>query len=175
MEDKSNDDGGESDNNGDEINDNSNKDGFVRVHLINNTADMLAVDGSWEPTEDDDLELLVGEEDLICCHLTMDPIEESDDKDLSISDETACEPHVEILEEEVTSKFVYEDAEELFPTTEIHIKPQIMNDTGPDVDNIRPVYDKHHEHVKPTFHQEVSGADLITKQDISKKICPDFL
>ena len=66
-----------SDDDGDESNDDSNKDRFVRVHLINNVADMLVVNGSWEPTTDDELELLVGEEDVMCCHLTMDPIEES--------------------------------------------------------------------------------------------------
>ena len=175
MENKSDDDGDESDNNGDESNDNSNKDGFVRVHSINNAADMLVVDGSWEPTEDDDLELLVSEDNLVCCHLTMDPIEESDDNDLSTSDETACEPHVETLEEEATSKLVCEDAEELFPTTETHIEPQTMNDTGLDVDNIRPVRDKHHKHVNLMFHQDVSDTDLVTKQDTPKKICLNFL
>ena len=80
MEDKSNDDGDENDDNGDESDDNSNKDGFVGVHLINNTGEMLAVNGSQEPTEDDGLELLVSEKDLVCCHLTMDPIEEPVDK-----------------------------------------------------------------------------------------------
>lgn len=164
-----------SDDNGDESNDDSNKDGFVGVHLINNAADMLVVNGWWEATADDELKLLVGEEDLMCCHLTMNPIEESNDDELSTSDETAFEPHVETMEEEATSKFVCENAEELFLTTEMHIKPQTTNDTGPGVEEIRPVYDKHQEHVNPMFHQNMSDADLVTKQDSHKKIYLDFL
>ena len=46
MEDKNSDDGEENDDKGDESNNNSNKDGFVGVHLINNAANMLAVNGS---------------------------------------------------------------------------------------------------------------------------------
>ena len=175
MEYESNNDGDESDGNGDESDDDSNEDRFVGMHLINNAADMLVVDGSWEPTEDDDLESLVSEEDLVCCHLTMDPIEESDDKDLSKSDKTTCEPIVEIVEEEVNSKFVYDDTEELFLTTEVHVKDQTMNDTQLDVDNIQLVYDEHHEHSKQTFHQEVSDADLVTEPNISRILGPDFL
>ena len=46
MEDNNNDDGEDSNNKGDESDDNSNKDGFVGVHMINNAANMLAVNGS---------------------------------------------------------------------------------------------------------------------------------
>ena len=68
------------------------------------------------------------------------------------SNEMAYELHVETMKEEATSKLVCEDAEELFPTTEMHIKPQTMNDTGLGVKNIGPVYDKHQGHANPTFH-----------------------
>ena len=103
----------------------------------------------------------------------MDPSDESDDKELSISDETTCEPLVE-TDEEATSKFVYEDAKELFLTAETCAKPQLMKDTGPDVKDISPVYEEHHEHVKQTLHQEISDVNLVTTQDISNKMCPDW-
>ena len=120
------------------------------------------------PTDDDDLELLVGEEDLVCCHLTMDPIEESDDEDLSELNEISCEPIVETVKEESTSKFVYYDTEELFPARRVHIDTPTINDTQPYMDSIEPMFDEHNKHSKPTFHEEVNDEDLMTKSDISK-------
>ena len=46
MENKDSDNGEDSDNKGDVSDDNSNTDGFVGVHVINNAANMLARKGS---------------------------------------------------------------------------------------------------------------------------------
>ena len=50
----------------------------------------------------------------------MVPIKESDDEDLSQPYNITCGPIVETVEEECTLKFVYDDAEELFPTTKVY-------------------------------------------------------
>ena len=105
----------------------------------------------------------------------MDSFDESDDKEFSVSDETAHEPLVETVDEEATSKFVYKDAEELFPTAETCAEPKLMQNMEPNVEDISPVYEEHHEHVKETLHQETSDADLVTTQDTSNEMCPDFL
>ena len=104
----------------------------------------------------------------------MHPFDESGDKEFSVSDETAYEPLVETVDEEATSKFVYEDAGEPFPTAETCAKPKLMQDTGLDVKDISPVYEEHHEHMKQMLHQEMSDVDLVTTQDTSNKMCPDF-
>ena len=105
----------------------------------------------------------------------MGPFDESGDKEFSVSDETAYEPLVETVDEEATSKFVYEDAEEPFPTAETYDKPKLMQDTGLDVKDINPVYEEYHEHMKQTLHQEMSDANLVMTQDTSNKMCPNFL
>ena len=91
MENKDSDD---SDNKDDVSNDNSNKDGFVGVHVINNATNMLAIKGSWEPFADDGVESLMAQEDLICCHLTTKLFYESDDEEFSVLDEINLAEHV---------------------------------------------------------------------------------
>ena len=142
--------------------------------MINNAANMLVVNGYWEQTEDDGVESLVDKEDLMCCHLMMDPFDDSDDKEFSVSDETTYEPLVETVDEEATSKFVYKDAEELFPTADTCAEPKSMQDMEPDVEDMSPVYEEHREHTKETLHQELSDADLVITLDTSNKMCPDF-
>ena len=90
----------------------------------------------------------------------------------SVSDETTYEPLVETVDEEVISKFVYEDAEELFPTFGMCAEPKSIQGTEPDVEDISPVYEGHHEHMRETLHQELSDVDLVTTQDTSDKMCP---
>ena len=107
--------------------------------------------------------VIVGEEDLVCCHLNMNPIEESDDKDLSKLDEISCDPKVEIVEEEYTSKFVYNNSEELFPTKRVHINTPTINDMQSDMDNIELMFNDQHEHSNPMFHKEVDDEDFDDK------------
>lgn len=75
---------------------------------MNSAVAMIAAHGldeiRWEPTDDDDLESLVGEEDLVCCHFDMGSIKETDDEDLSQSDDIMCGPTVEIIEKKLYSK-----------------------------------------------------------------------
>ena len=62
----------------------------------------------------------------------------------------------------------------LFPTARVHINTPTMNDTQSDMDNIEPMFNKQHEHLKLMFHKEVDDEDQMTKADISKMLGPGF-
>lgn len=79
----------------------------------------------------------------------MAPIKESDDEDLSQPDDITCGPIVEIVEEECASQFVYNNAEELFPTAKVHIETLTTNHTIPDMNNIEPMFDEPQEQLTP--------------------------
>ena len=116
----------------------------------------------------------MAEEDLICCHLTTNPFYESDNEEFSVLDEISYEPVVETVDEEVTTKFVYKDAEEIFPTSDTSTEPKLTKDTEPDIQDVSPECEERHEHVKEMLHQEPNDADLIMRDDTSYKMCPDF-
>ena len=84
----------------------------------------------------------------MCCHLTMDPFDESGDDEFSVPDETAYKPLVDTVDEETTFKFVYKDAEEPFLTADTCAKPKSIQDTGLGIKDISPVYEGHHKHMK---------------------------
>ena len=92
----------------------------------------------------------MAEEDLICCHLTTNLFHESDNEEFSVSDEITYEPLVETVDEEVTLKFVYNDAEEPFPTANTCVEPKSMQDTGLGIKDISPVYEEHYKDIKQT-------------------------
>ena len=126
-------------NNTNDGDDEKSKTGFVGIHVVKNAADVLAVEDFCEPGEDDG-ESLVDKEDVMCCHLTPYSYCDSDDEDFPIShdihnnptvERTDVEFIVETVDDEFTPKFVYEDAEELFPNATAGAEPTAAHDQEP--------------------------------------------
>ena len=102
--------------------DDKKKDGFVTAHIsMNSATNIVAVhalnESMWKMTDDDNIGSLVGEEDLICTHFDRLHLEESDDEyDYKYdSVESINTPMVKTVSDKHTDKFVFNDAEELFP------------------------------------------------------------
>ena len=111
--------------------DDEKKDGLDSAHIsMENVATIPAIhtlnDIMWEKTDDDDIGLLVGKEDLVCCRFNTPHLEESDNKYDSMSklDQTSNAPMVKTVEEEHAEKFLFNNAEELFPLA--NIKPTLQ-------------------------------------------------
>ena len=128
---------------------------------------MLAIKNSWEPTGDDG-ESLVDEEDVICSHLTTNSHYDSDNESFSVSNEIHCEPIVETVNAKITSKFVYEDAEEVFLTASVGAEPTSTKDAKPVIQ--QPGI----QQADPTCVQ-VNDAKSMMNDDTSHNLCPDFL
>ena len=114
---------------------------------MDSAAAMLAAHGSndtiWKTTDDDDIGLLVSEEDLVCYHFNVPPIKKSEAEsyDMFKPDNIMSKQVVETVEEECTSTFVFDDAEELFLTVKVHVKAPNMDCAKPLVDNIEAMFD----------------------------------
>ena len=113
---------------------------------MNSDLTMLAAHGSddtgLEQTNYNDLESLVDEEDLVCYHFDIDPFKELNDENLSQPDDITCGPTVEMVEENDTPKFVYNNSKELFPTAKLHIESPSRDHTTPDVDRAEPMFNE---------------------------------
>ena len=142
---------------------------------MDSAANMLAVHGSnksmWETTDDDNIGLLVGEDDLIFSHFATTLLEELEDEydymyDL---DQTSNMPMVKTVEEEHMDKFVFNDAEELFPST--HIEPTLQPPMYP----TKPVFNTPEAEQDTDIKHYLQHDNQVTPEREKEKFCPDFL
>lgn len=100
---------------------------ILAVHNLN--------DNMWETTNDNNISLLFVKEDLVCCQFDTPHLEESDNEyDVMLKlKQISNSPMIKTVEEEHAEKFVFYNAEELFPS--INIEPILQ----PTVHNTKPV------------------------------------
>ena len=60
------------------------KDGFIIAHISKDSAAAIlaahvSIDSMWETTDDDNIGLMVGKEDLVCCHFNVPHFKESEE------------------------------------------------------------------------------------------------
>ena len=142
---------------------------------MNSAANILAVHASnesmWETTDDDNIGSLVSKEDLICSHFDGNHLGESEDEydyeyDSNKSNDTTV---AKTVADEHTDKFVFDDAEELFPSP--HNKPifhPTMHPAKPVLETLEAEQDadiKHHlqhdDQVTPEGEKETLSLDFL--------------
>ena len=142
---------------------------------MDSAANMLAMHASnkrmWETIDDDNIGLLVGEDNLICCHFNTPQLEESEDEYDSMSDldQASNTPMVRTVEEEHVNKFVFDNAEELFPST--HIKPTLQPPIHPN----ELVFDKPKVDSATDMEHHLQHDNQVTPNRATETLHPDFL
>ena len=109
--------------------------------------------------------------DEISCEPIIETVD-SDNEELYVVDEISYEPIVEMVDTKFTHKFMYNDAEELFPNVTVGAEPtSTTKDTEPDIQQPDPTC------VQPedTLHEPRSDTDSMMNDETSHKMCPDFL